>query len=404
MGTTARRSTVTRARPANAVRAVRRTAAPEIDLATTRPGTPGGLFMRQFWLAIHRSEDLAVGRAKPIRIMNEDFTLYRGESGRAQVIDYRCPHRWAPMHLGTVEGDDIRCVYHGWKYDCSGQCIEQPAELAGFAKKVRIGSYPTEEYLGLIWAYFGEGKAPAFPHFPHRETTGIIQVWNVEEVPCNYLQSFENSMDEVHVAFTHAPGGSHAKLAHDLPVISAEETDWGMLRFGKRATGKVRHTLHYAPNLTRVLVPPLAGMEGVGGWPEIYFNFTPIDDENHLWLITSHIEVAGAALDAYRRKREEHETRVAAATPAGVIARELMAGQHRYADVTHPELAIVQDIAVQAGQGRIAPRIGEHLGRSDAGIIQWRKILTRELRAFASGRKTKKWTPPPEDVKPTFGF
>ncbi len=360
--------------------------------------------MRQFWLAIHRSEDLAIGHAKPIRIMSEDFTLYRGESGRAQVIDYRCPHRWAPMHLGTVEGDDIRCVYHGWKYDCSGQCIEQPAELPGFSRKIRIGSYPTQEYLGLIWAYFGEAEAPAFPPFPHRETEGIIQVWNVEEVPCNYLQCFENSMDEVHVAFTHAPGGSHAKLAMDLPIISAEETDWGMLRFGQRATGKMRHTLHYAPNLTRVLVPPLAGMDGVGGWPEIYFNFTPIDDENHLWLITSHIEVAGASLEAYRQKRGEYEARVAAAKPAGVIARELMAGQHRFADVVHPELAIVQDIAVQAGQGRIAPREGEHLGRSDAGIIQWRKILTRELRAFASGRPTKKWQRPPADVKPTLGF
>ncbi|MFN0303744.1 MAG: Rieske 2Fe-2S domain-containing protein [Burkholderiales bacterium] len=404
MGTIARRSTASRARPNHSTRTNRRAATPDIDLATTRPGTPGGLFMRQFWLAIHRSEDLAKGRAKPIRIMSEDFTLYRGEGGRAQVIDYRCPHRWAPMHLGTVEGDDIRCVYHGWKYDCSGQCIEQPAELPGFARKVRIGSYPTQEYLGLIWAYFGAGEAPTFPPFPHRATEGIIQVWNVEEVPCNYLQCFENSMDEVHVAFTHAPGGSHAKLAMDLPLISAEETDWGMLRFGQRATGKVRHTLHYAPNLTRVLVPPLAGMDGVGGWPEIYFNFTPIDDENHLWLIASHIEVAGPALDAYRKKRAEHEARVAAAKPAGVIARELMAGQHRFADVMHPELAIVQDIAVQAGQGRIAPREGEHLGRSDAGIIQWRKILMRELRAFACGGRTKKWKRPPADVKPTLGF
>jgi 5,5'-dehydrodivanillate O-demethylase oxygenase subunit len=402
MGTTARRPTVARAKPP--VRSVRRTAAPEIDLATTKPGTPGGAFMRQFWLAIHRSQDLEAGRAKPIRIMSEDFTLYRGQSGRAQVIDHRCPHRWAPMHLGTVEGDDIRCIYHGWKFDCSGQCIEQPAELAGFAKKVRMRSFPTEEYLGLIWAYFGEDKAPAFPPFPHRETEGIIQVWNVEEVPCNYLQCFENSMDEVHVAFTHAPGGSHAKLAQDLPVITAEETDWGMLRFGQRKTGKVRHTLHYAPNLTRVLVPPLAGMDGVGGWPEIYFNFTPIDDENHLWLITSHIQVSGAEAEAYKKKRAEYEAVVAAAKPAGVVARELIAGRHFFADVRHPELAIVQDIAVQAGQGRIAPRQGEHLGRSDAGIIQWRKILTRELRAFASGRPTKKWKQPPASVKPTFGF
>jgi nitrite reductase/ring-hydroxylating ferredoxin subunit len=98
-----------------------------IEIATTKPGTPGGIFMRQFWHAIHRSADLAPGQAKPIRIMSEDYALYRGASGRPQVIDYRCPHRHAPMHLSWVEDDDIRCVYHGWKYDCSGQCIEQPA-------------------------------------------------------------------------------------------------------------------------------------------------------------------------------------------------------------------------------------------------------------------------------------
>jgi nitrite reductase/ring-hydroxylating ferredoxin subunit len=107
----------------------------EIDLARTSPNTPGGRFMRRFWIPVHRAEDLPKGQAKPIRVMSEDFALYRGDSGVAQVIGYRCPHRGAQMHLGWVEGDDIRCVYHGWKFDCAGQCIEQPAEEAGFARK-----------------------------------------------------------------------------------------------------------------------------------------------------------------------------------------------------------------------------------------------------------------------------
>ena len=336
--------------------------------------------------------------------MSENFTLYRGASGKAHCVDAACPHRQALMHLGWVEGDDIRCVYHGWKFDGAGQCVEQPAEEAGFARKVKIGTYPCEEYLGMIWVYFGEGAPPQFPPFPHRETPGITHTWNVERVPCNYLQSFENSMDEVHVAFTHAPGGSHAKLSRDLPLISAEETDWGMLRFGKRKTGKVRQTLHYAPNVTRVIVPPLAGMNGVGGWPEIYFSFTPVDDENHLWLISGHVEVEGEAADAYEAARARYFAEVAAARPSGDIARELMLGEGYYADVRHPDLAIVQDIAVQAGQGRIANRENERLGRSDAGIIAWRKILARELKLIAEGRKPKRWKAPPKEVKPTLGF
>jgi len=380
-----------------------RTSRTDLDIASTAPGTPGGAFMRQFWIAIDLSENLKPGQAKPIRIMSEDYALYRGASGRAQVIAYRCPHRGAQMHLGWVEGDDIRCVYHGWKFDCAGQCLEQPAEEAGFARKVTMRTWPTREHMGLIYAYFGEGEPPHFPPYPAPKGEGLIDPWPIELVPCNYLQSFENSMDEVHVTFVHAPGGSH-KAMSDLPLISGEETDWGMKRYGKRANGKVRVTLHYAPAATRVIVPPLAGMDGVGGWAEIYLHFTPIDDVNHMWIVTSHVKATGADADAYRKKRAEYLKRRAAAPSSLAVANALMAGQGVFGDVRHPDLAVVQDIAVQAGQGRIADRANERLGRSDNGIILWRKILTRELRAIAEGRPAKTWRPPSADVIPEIGI
>ena len=229
-------------------------------------------------------------------------------------------------------------------------------------------------------------------------------IWDAERVPCNYLQSYENSMDEVHVAFTHSPGGSHAALSIDLPIVSAEETDWGMLRLGTRKNGKVRVSPHYAPNITRVIVPPRAGMDGVGGWREIYFNFTPVDDENHLWFIAGHVELTGAEADAYRAKQAEYEKVSAAARPARDIAMELIAGVGRYADVRHPDLAVIQDIATQAGQGRIVRREGERLGRSDIALILWRKILARELRAIADGAPRKKWSVAPKSIEPTLGF
>ena len=376
----------------------------DVDLATTKPGTPGGKFMRQFWIAIERSEDLVPGRTKPIRIMSQNYTLYRGNSGKPQVIDARCPHRGAQMHLGWVEDDDIRCVYHGWKFDRAGQCIDQPAEQEGLKRKVRIPTYPTREHMGQIFAYFGEGEPPPFPPFPEPAAQGVVDHWPVYRVPCNYLQCFENSMDEVHVAFTHAPGGSHSKLAVDLPTISGEEKDWGILRFGKRTTGKVRHTLHYAPNMVRVIVPPLAGIDGAGGWPEIIFSFTPIDDENCLWLITSKVSVTGKYAEVFRQKRAELDERRAAAPPVQQVVDDLWSGKLSYADVLHPDLAIVQDIAVQAGQGAIADREREVLGRSDAAIILWRRILARELRLIAEGKPAKRWSTPPADVVPTLGF
>lgn len=375
----------------------------DVDITSTKPGTPGGKFMRQFWMAVHRSEDLPRGHAKPLRIMGEDYTLYRGESGRAQVFDYRCPHRGAQLHLGYVEGDDIRCIYHGWKFDCSGQCIEQPAEGEGFARKVKARTWPTREHMGLVFAYFGEGEPPAWPPYPEPPHQGLIYCWNVETIPCNWLQCYENTADEVHVAFVHRPGGSHAKLAQDLPVISAEETDWGMLRYGTRPNGEVRHTLHYMPNVTRVIVPPLAGFDGVGGWLEIYFNFTPIDDETHLWLITSQVKVSGAEAETFLAKKQEFQEKVRAAPKVMDLVHDVWAGRKRLIDIEHPELAIVQDIAVQAGQGVNADRSNERLGRSDAGIILWRKILAREIAAIAEGRPAKKWRTPPADVLPIIG-
>jgi 5,5'-dehydrodivanillate O-demethylase oxygenase subunit len=374
----------------------------EVEITSTRPGTPGGRFMRQFWLAVHRSEDLARGHAKPIRIMSEDFTLYRGESGRAQVFDYRCPHRGAPLHLGWVEGDALRCLYHGWKFDCSGQCVEMPAEDANYPRKVSARSYPTREYMGLVFAYFGEGEPPAFPPFPASVDESLVHVWNTETVPCNWLQCYENSADEVHVAFVHRAGGSHAAIA-ELPEVSAEETDWGMRRLGTRKGGKVRVSLHYMPNVTRVVVPPLAGFDGVGGWQEIYFSFTPIDDETHLWLITSHVKVSGAEAERFRAKKAQFLEKVRQSPKVMDLVHDVWAGRRRLVDIQHPELAMVQDIAVQAGQGRVADRSNERLGRSDTAIILWRKMLARECAAIAEGRPTKKWRVPPPDVVPTLG-
>ena len=109
--------------------------------------------------------DLPAGRAVPLRVMSEDFTLYRGQGGRPHVVGFRCAHRGTQLSTGWVEDDAIRCFYHGWKYDHTGQCIEQPGEDEAFARKIRIDRYPTRQYLGLIFACLGEGLAPDLPHY-----------------------------------------------------------------------------------------------------------------------------------------------------------------------------------------------------------------------------------------------
>src|SRR5512145_761863 len=127
------------------------------DFVHTGPGTLAGRYLRMFWQPVCCSHELAIGQTLPVRIMGEDFALYRGESGTPYLVAPRCAHRGTQLSVGSVEGECIRCFYHGWKYVGSGKCTEQPAEGQSFAEKVRIPSYAVNEYIGLIFAYVGAG-------------------------------------------------------------------------------------------------------------------------------------------------------------------------------------------------------------------------------------------------------
>ncbi len=131
----------------------------------TAPATLGGRYLRQFWQPVYHTADLEPGRATPLRVMSADFTLYRGESGAVFLIDPHCPHRAAQMSIGRIEGDAIRCFYHGWKFGAGGVCSNSPPRAPASPRKSRSARYPTREYLGLIFAFLGEGEPPEFPRY-----------------------------------------------------------------------------------------------------------------------------------------------------------------------------------------------------------------------------------------------
>ena len=210
------------------------------DFVHTGPGTLAGRYLRMFWQPVCCSHELSVAQALPIRIMDEEFTLYRGESGAAHLVGYRCAHRGAQLSAGWVEGDFIRCFYHGWKYDGAGRCVEQPAEAEPFAPKVRVPAYPVQEYLGLIFAYFGEGEPPPLPRYPKMESADIsLDVAGLRRI-CNYFNNVENSLDSAHVRFVHRrhrdPVQDHIVLGD--PTITVEESEWGVERHAKYPDGK----------------------------------------------------------------------------------------------------------------------------------------------------------------------
>jgi 5,5'-dehydrodivanillate O-demethylase oxygenase subunit len=369
---------------------------PYEDLVTTRPGTLAGTFMRRFWHPIHRAEDLRAGEAKPVEIMSERFTLYRGETGTPHVVDFRCPHRGTQLSAGRIEGDSIRCMYHGWQFDGAGQCTDQPAEEKSFAAKIRLRSYPTRQYLGLIFAYFGNDEAPPFPLYPHMEEEGVLEVLSTEVWPCNFFQRIDNNGDTYHVPFVHrgAYSASSANNRSGLPEISKEESPWGTTSYASFAQGW-RNVFHFfMPNVYAFRNPsPEAecGSEDRMQWD------VPLDDQHSLEFRLRRLPLCGEAADKYRAQRD-----AAAKEPKISVVQmgeAVLSGKLSFQDLDNffkDKIALVhtQDYVAQVGQGSVAERAQEHLGRSDLGVILFRKIWERELRALAEGRPLKKWVLP----------
>ncbi len=213
------------------------------DFVAIGTGSLAGRFIRSFWQPVHLSENLAPGRVLPLRILGEDFTLFRGAGGIPHVLGPRCGHRGTALSIGRVEDDCVRCFYHGWMFSGDGRCVDQPAERHPFTDKVSVPSYPTRDYHGLIFAYLGEGAAPAFPRFTSIEQDGIVEP-RERRRSWPFFNQLENSVDEVHFNFAHRPD---VGLNDEIPELDGRETEYGILRIGRRGNSE-RHSHIVMPN------------------------------------------------------------------------------------------------------------------------------------------------------------
>lgn len=353
----------------------------ELELYNTGPGTPAGRYMRLFWHPIHVAEKLEPGRAIPMRIMNEDFTLYRGQSGAVHLTAFRCAHRGTQLSTGWVEGDSIRCRYHGWKYDGTGQCIEQPGEEPGFAEKVKIRSYPVREYVGLIFAYLGEGEPPPIPRLPDFENEGAV-IWSYGHMrPCNFWTALEN--DPTHLAFTHR--GSEIFRNRNLEVhthVSAQETGWGVMIL--TTFPSFLHVSHHGiPNMTYSRSPDRDRLS----WK------VPLDDEKYLNFQANLMHLPpGSDPELYQNWHTSR--RGERSGPSYLeVAESILRGELSIEEVEdRSNMNWIQDYVTQVGQGHPRDYLStERLGRSDIAIIDFRKIWEREIRAMLEGRPLKRW-------------
>lgn len=348
------------------------------QLTQVGPGTPMGEVLRRHWHPIAGIDELDRNPVKPVRLMGEDLVLFKDLSGRYGLVDRHCAHRRADLSYGFVEANGIRCNYHGWQYDAHGQCVAQPYEeqvdpQARLKCKVKLKAYQVQPLAGLLWAYMGPLPAPELPDWaPFHWPNGFVQAV-FADVPCNWLQTQENSIDPVHFEWMHAnwsrrlrgaagPEGdgyapTHLKLAF-------EAFEHGFLYKRITADTDERH--------------PLWTIGRVCLWPNGFFlgdHFewrVPVDDENTLSVTWSFIRVP--------RESEPYQQ---ASIPTWVSPICDPDGRWLTSHV------INQDIVAWVGQGRIADRTQEHLGASDRGIAMLRRQLFEDIDAVQAGRDPK---------------
>jgi phenylpropionate dioxygenase-like ring-hydroxylating dioxygenase large terminal subunit len=363
------------------------------------PGTPMGNLMRQYWLPALLSRELPHPDSDPVRVvlLGEKLIAFRDTNGQVGLIHNHCPHRGASLFFGRNEEAGLRCVYHGWKFDVQGSCIDMPNEPAesDFETKVTAITYPTKEHNGLIWAYMGPRETP--PPRPDLEANNLSEgAYAVGAIQreCNYLQGLEGDIDTSHFGFLHfgAAGPESAEpgtfqyyaLKDRAPRYQVVDTEFGSmysaLRPAEPGTLYHRIALFLFPIWTMIPTGVLGHQIVARGW-------VPMDDEHTMFFsltpkvpgveraIQPGMELQPNTTDWYGRFRL-----VSDITNDYRIDRDW---QRSGGDFTGIPGIHTQDQAVTETMGPIYDRTSEHLGSSDAMVIRTRRRLLDAARALA---------------------
>src|SRR5438046_913804 len=183
-------------------------AADNETLTRVGTGTPMGELLRRYWQPVAAVAQLDEQPTLAVRLMGEDLVLYKDTRGGYGLLDRHCPHRRADLCYGVPEQRGLRCHYHGWLFDSAGACLQQPFEEiarpeARFRDKIRTTAYPVQVKAGLLWAYLGPAPAPLVPDWDLFGERGYKQIV-FSEIPCNWFQGQENSIDPIHFEWLHS--------------------------------------------------------------------------------------------------------------------------------------------------------------------------------------------------------
>jgi len=371
-------------------------------LTLVGPGTPMGELMRRYWQPIAGMSELNDNPTKAVRLLCEDLILFKNESGTLGLVDASCAHRRVNLLWGIPEKNGLRCPYHGWLYDETGQCLEMPAEPADstFPSRVQLKAYPVQELGGLVWAYLGPQPAPLIPHYYPFVEEGRVRSIGWTHVTCNWLQIMENSLDPIHAEYLH--GYFSKYVLQRLGVIKHRGDIYGHrpveedpdVTYWRKAGRTMRHTsastsrFEHGVLKHRLLVGETE--ENSIGWnighPILFPNLesgtgghdfqirVPMDDENTYYIYYyAHEPRQGEPMDQAGEDVPVYHVPIAGVDATGQPIWEQLDNNSG------------QDHFAWTSQGPRTRRWLEKLGQSDVGIILFRRMLMEQMQIVEDG-------------------
>jgi phthalate 4,5-dioxygenase len=379
------------------------------DLLTqTGPGTPMGQMFRLSWQPALLAEELPENECPPVRVklLGERLLAWRDTQGRYALTDEFCAHRGVSLWFGRNEHNGLRCPYHGWKYDHTGQCIEVPSEPSesGYCQKIKLKSYPLVERGGVLWTYMGPpDKQPPLPEWEFAMVPASHSFMSKRLQESNWLQAMEGGIDSSHVSFLHSgelnsdplfkgSKGNAYNMGDMKPVFEVVESPGGLYigarRNAENGSYYWRVTQWVMPAFT--MIPPRADHPVHGHF------WVPIDDEN-CWAWSFDYKVTRPLSEKERKAMEAGQgihvsyvpgTYIPAANKTNdyLVDRQAQKEGRTFSGVFG---IAMQDASLQESMGPIVDRTKENLVSTDNGIIMARHRLLRALKTIEKGE-----TPP----------
>ena len=386
-------------------------------LTQSGPGTPMGDLLRRFWMPALLSEELPQrdGPPKKIRIMGEDLLAFRRTDGRIGIVEPHCPHRGANLYFGRNEECGIRCAFHGWKFDIDGNCVDLPTSPpeSTYKDTIKLLAYPVREWADMVWVYMGPRESiPELPQLELGLVTAPHRFVSKKWQDCNWVQSLEGAIDTAHFSFLHAiPTKDEAARLDILRKTSAIGQEGGLADRSRWVTddprpkfriqshdaglviaaGRKTDTTDLYWRIAQYLAPNHA-LVPVAFPGEVYHgqSWVPVDDTT-CWIYT-YSWVPDRPLTNAERAKYASGLSLHAEIDEHYVPRRNLRNDYLLDRELQKTLSFTgisgvsdQDAAIQDSQGPVQDRTREHLGPTDIGIVEFRKLVVGAARALQQG-------------------